>query len=97
MKAADPFYLSKQWKKVRLDVIRRDKWRCQQCNVLCLGKKRDKPTAHVDHLVARKDRPDLALSMNNLQTLCAPCHSRKTRADEHDKPEIGLDGYAIEA
>jgi len=36
---------------------------------------------HCDHRLTVEERPDLRLSLGNLQTLCASCHSKKTRAE----------------
>lgn len=35
----------------------------------------------VDHIVRRKDRPELVYSRSNLQGLCRPCHKEKTRLE----------------
>lgn len=37
---------------------------------------------HADHILRIEDRPDLRLDLNNLQTLCNECHSRKTRREQ---------------
>ena len=99
MKRVDPFYQSKEWEAIRLKVLRRDGYKCNKCGVKCLGKKRNRPSPNVDHIVERKKRPDLALDMSNLRTLCSSCHSRRTIMDTHgkNKPEIGLDGYPIQS
>ena len=96
MKAVDPFYTSKQWRETRAEVFKRDKYRCQSCNALCLGSSKGKPSPHCDHKIERKTRPDLAYTLSNMQTLCGSCHSRKTRADESNRPYIGVDGYIMD-
>ncbi len=35
----------------------------------------------VDHIVPRRVRQELELSLENLQALCKRCHSRKTKAE----------------
>jgi 5-methylcytosine-specific restriction endonuclease McrA len=99
VKKADPFYLSKEWEAVRKQVIKRDKWKCNTCGVKCLGKAKNKPSPHVDHIIELKLAPSKALDPQNLQLLCSSCHSRKTIMTTHSKgkPEIGPDGYPLEA
>lgn len=51
--------------------------------------------SRVDHKIPRKARPDLALVMGNLRTLCAACdnkrHSEKG-GKQIERPQIALDG-----
>lgn len=67
MKRADPFYLSPEWRAVRLRVLRRDGHRC----VVCRKDVSPPGAARVDHILPRRQRPDLALDESNLRTLCA--------------------------
>ena len=53
-----------QYQKLRIEVLRRDGWRCQRC-----GKSND---LHVHHLKSRGNLGDDM--MRNLITLCAKCH-----------------------
>ena len=94
-KLTDPFYLSEAWKKLRYQRIKLDKWRCQHCGISVRGKKYGGATPHVDHVQPRQDNPDRELDIDALQTLCAPCHNRKTHVDRKDLPLIGADGYPV--
>lgn len=67
---------SRRWKALRLQALRRDGWRCVQCG----GRRR----LEVDHIKPVRTHPELSFVLENLQTLDARCHSRKTRI------EIGL-------
>ncbi len=69
----DPFYSSQAWRRLRLRKRARDPL-CEDC----LERGVTTPGAEVDHVLDRRDRPDLALSMSNLRTLCKSDHSRKT-------------------
>ena len=69
---------SRRWKAVRLLVLRRDEFRCVECGA------RDR--LEVDHIEPVRDRPDLAFEIDNLQALCASCHSRKTRLEVGHAP-----------
>ncbi len=66
------FYHSKQWKKVRAQVLARDKYLCVFCG---------KPGDTVDHIVEldekNVDNPFIAIGLGNLRTLCRTCHERR--------------------
>lgn len=63
---------SRRWKALRLQALRRDRWRCVQCG---------EPGREVDHIEPVRERPDLAWELSNLQTLDGRCHARKTRIE----------------
>ena len=69
-------YRSPRWKAVRQEAKRRDGWQCVKCEA--------RGRLEVDHIKPVRTHPELAFDLANLQTLCVPCHSRKTRI------EIGL-------
>ncbi len=73
----DGFYQTTRWRKLRRHALSREP--------LC----RDPVAEHaewsevvsateVDHVGPRRVRPELELSLENLQALCKRCHSRKT-------------------
>ncbi|WP_146347878.1 HNH endonuclease [Phaeobacter marinintestinus] len=62
-----------RWKALRMQALDRDDWACVQCG--------DRRRLEIDHIEPVKDRPDLAYSLANLQTLCGRCHARKTRIE----------------
>jgi 5-methylcytosine-specific restriction endonuclease McrA len=64
---------SARWKVVRLEAKRRDGFKCVKCSARGL--------LEVDHIKRVKDAPDLAFELSNLQTLCKPCHSAKTKIE----------------
>lgn len=67
-------YRSPRWKRVRFLVKKRDGWRCVACGASGVR-------LEVDHKKPIREAPELAYEMGNLQTLCVPCHSRKTRLE----------------
>lgn len=67
----NPFYKTKAWHRIRVKVLIRDGYRCRMCGADVHGKH----AAQVDHKIPRHKRPDLALAMSNLQTLCTRCHT----------------------
>lgn len=79
------------WRRLRELILQRDQYLCQPC------KRKGKPTlaTQVDHIVPLAkngtDKPD------NLQSICEPCHERKTLIDSGQKPKatIGEDGWPL--
>lgn len=69
---------TQRWKALRLQVIRRDEWKCVQCG--------DMRRLEVDHILPVKTHPELAFVLSNLQCLCGSCHARKTRLEVGHKP-----------
>lgn len=65
-------YTAKRWKDLRVQLLARSPI-CADCNSLA---------SEVDHILPH--RGDLArfYDTNNLQTLCKPCHSRKTALED---------------
>ncbi len=62
-----------RWKALRLQALRRDGFQCVQCGA--------RGRLEVDHIAPVRNAPDQAFNLDNLQALCAPCHSRKTRIE----------------
>ena len=81
----DKFYNSRPWRKLRLKALERDHNECQLCkknpevNKIVLAN-----TVH--HIKEVKDRPDLAMDLDNLVSLCRNCHEeiheRLSKANE---------------
>ena len=65
------FYDSTMWKRERLKALERDNYECQMCK----RKGRYRRGRNVHHIKEVKDRPDLALTLDNLETLCIQCHN----------------------
>ena len=87
----DSFYKSKDWYKLRAKVLARDNYQCAFCQVSVRGKGR----GIVDHIQPRRKRPDLALEISNLQTLCTFHHesTKKILENRADRPEISISGF----
>jgi len=74
--AAARGYCSRGWKLARAERLLLDHYQCQECGVVIAGGR----GLHVDHVVPKAEGgTDLVA---NLQTLCRPCHSRKTTAEQ---------------
>lgn len=72
----DKFLNSPEWIALRNHKIEETPW-CEECDRQGKG---FVPGIDVDHIIPRKERPDLSLEKSNLQTLCLKCHCRKTRS-----------------
>ena len=74
MSSPRPELKTRAWKATRRAVLERDKNRCQVCG-------RYHARLHIDHV--EPWHPGLAHDdVDNLQTLCPPCHADKTRAED---------------
>lgn len=76
-KEEQAFYTSGRWRKVRSLKLSADPL-CEECK----RQGRIKEASMVDHIVPIK-KGGARLDMDNLQSLCRPCHNRKT-ATEHN-------------
>ena len=90
--ANDSFYKSKQWGRVRHQVIMRD---LPKGCAICGEPFETTYNIHVDHVLNRKAHPELAYELDNLQAVHGHCHSRKTaRGDLSVRLNVaGGDGF----
>ena len=65
---SDPFYSSGKWRGLRAVFLKRHPL-CAVCGA---------QAEHVDHVLSRKQAPELELEWENLRALCRPCHTKKT-------------------
>jgi hypothetical protein len=81
-RARQKFYASAAWRKMRA-------WHLAQ-HPLCVRCQEEdgklEPATEVDHRIPLAQRPDLALTADNLQSMCTPCHSAKTLAETTGRP-----------
>ena len=76
----DPFYLKRQWKKLRVYILKKDRYECQEC------KKRGRYSRAiiVHHVKHRDEYPELemeeyyiddrGIKQRNLISVCKDCH-----------------------
>ena len=99
-KESDPFYHSKEWKRIRKDALQRDGGMCQDCMDKFRAGLIRKPrrAVMVHHIIPRSERPDLELVMDNLRSLCARCHEEhhpEKRSKPKRKTEAGRTGHRM--
>jgi 5-methylcytosine-specific restriction endonuclease McrA len=76
----DEFLKSYEWRRVRMQVLKRDGARCACCG----STPADGVKMNVDHIKPRKLCPQLALDLSNLQVLCEVCNHGKGNWDMTD-------------
>ena len=64
---------TRRWKALRLEILRRDGFACVKCGA--------RGRLEVDHIEPVRRAPERAYDPDNLQSLCAACHTRKTRIE----------------
>ena len=84
---AKAFYKSKAWRNVRQLALRRDMFTCCDCGG------RAEEVHHKTELTPDNiNIPAIALGLDNLMSLCGPCHSARTAG----ACDVG-EGYAFDA
>ena len=66
------FYKTAKWLKKRKAILRRDNYKCQEC----WKYGRMTPAVYVHHIQHLEDRPDLAFTDSNLESVCLACHNK---------------------
>lgn len=64
---------TRRWQVVRMQILERDGFRCKECGA--------RGRLEVDHIKPVRSNPELAFCHDNLQALCGPCHTKKTRIE----------------
>ena len=74
-----PFYHTAAWKRIRQVALMRDGGMCQDCmDRMRAGYGiRPRRAQMVHHIIPVEERPDLALELSNLRSLCFECHNRE--------------------
>lgn len=75
------YRMDRKYKKVRLEVLKRDKYKCKQCG--------SNKFVQVHHIKKWADYPTLRYEVSNMIALCRACH-RKLWGKEED-----WEGYCL--
>jgi len=78
-KESKPFYHTAAWRRAREAALARDRGMCRDCMDLFEAGTGFRPrrAALVHHDIPVEVRPDLAYDLQNLRSLCGPCHNRQ--------------------
>lgn len=87
------YYASTIWKNLRRARLHLDGGMC----VKCRSRGRVTPATEIDHIRPVSERPDLVYQIENLRSLCRPCHQAVTRASMNGRPEYCVHGYRIDS
>jgi 5-methylcytosine-specific restriction endonuclease McrA len=91
-KKTDPFYHSKEWRRIRSEVIR-DNPTCEYCDIVSRARV-------VDHVLPRRLFPELELEKSNLKGSCDRCHNKKRNIEKkcktREEAEIKLSKYILQ-
>ena len=82
--STDAFLLTYEWRKVRMEALKKYGARCQCCGAT----PSHGAVMNVDHIKPRRLFPHLALDINNLQVLCHECNHGKGNWDMTDWREV---------
>jgi 5-methylcytosine-specific restriction enzyme A len=76
--ASRDFLNSTAWQRLRKLKLQQQ----PECEICSRRKSQPVPATDVDHILPRHTHPELSLTLSNLQSLCRPCHSRKTATEQ---------------
>ena len=65
-----------RWKAARAECLERDGYSCVMCGT---GEEDLEEPLEADHILEANAYPELACEVDNLRTLCRPCHIERTR------------------
>lgn len=82
-KESQQLYQSAAWRKARELALKRDAYLC----VPCLLNKKIKRAEVVHHIIEVKDDMSLALTLDNLQSICHSCHNKHHKSAESNRKE----------
>jgi 5-methylcytosine-specific restriction protein A len=77
------WYHSARWQALRLEVLARDLYTCQQTGVLLVGKHPEPNSPVVDHVVPHRGDERLFWDTGNLQAVSKKYHDGEKRSQEH--------------
>ncbi|MGW9126265.1 HNH endonuclease [Paenibacillus chitinolyticus] len=85
MKKVNPFYKSVSWLKCRETALIRDHYLCRPC----LRNERLTSAEIVHHIKELERYPELGLTLDNLESVCASCHNKlHPEKGKGNKPEL---------
>lgn len=96
-----PFYVRSEWQRKRVHIFQRDHGECQSCKrkhklkLVKLNAKDRNQRAYIHHIKHLRDYPELAMSDDNLETLCFTCHEEE-HIEERQRFEVRKERFTNE-
>jgi len=75
-------YKHPSWEAIRRAVLARDGHKCSYCGVPLAKGRKGTHAAVVDHTAPVSLAPNLAFDLNNLKSVCKPCHDGPVKSAE---------------
>lgn len=96
-KESKPFYHSEAWKRARAAALTRDAGMCCDCMERYRAGygRRPRRATMVHHMQSIEARPDLALDLANLRSLCEACHNKRHPEKGRRQAETPAHGMRI--
>lgn len=89
------FYLSDEWRAIRVRVLEKYECKCMMCG---RSPRMHNIVIHVDHIKPRSKHPELSLEITNLQLLCEDCNKGKSnRYDTDWRPDLDEINIVLDA
>ena len=79
-------YNNSEWRALRMKVLKRDNYQCQQCGAT---KEECGYQLEVHHIIPPKGNKELFYNIDNCVTLCKWCHARITQQEIMENKTIG--------
>lgn len=76
------WYHSAEWKALRLQAFRRDKYLCQRTGELCIGKGQQPNAPVANHKVPHLGRLELFWDLDNIETVTKKVHDSLIQSEE---------------
>ncbi len=84
------FYNSKEWQKIRENILKRDNYLCQVCGM---------PAEEIHHKIKLTpqniNNPNVSMAEDNLTSLCRDCHFNEHKKDRGELEDVE-EGYAFD-
>lgn len=76
------WYKTARWQRLRLTILERDGYQCQQTGVMLIGTHPEPNSPVVDHIIPHRGSSDLFWDVDNLQAVSKAYHDSEKQAIE---------------